>query len=157
MELLRAADTAMYRAKRSGRNRWERFDDPRPDDGLDHGSRLKEALGHGVLDGDIAAWFQPIVELGTRAVVGHEALARWRHPDRGVLRPAQFMPAAEERGLSARVDEAVLAQACAFLALDPSSPGLRVGEPLARHGPATPLSANGCGPPSAPVTSIRPG
>jgi diguanylate cyclase (GGDEF)-like protein/PAS domain S-box-containing protein len=113
-ELVRAADTAMYRAKRAGRNRWERYDDPTADR-LDEGGRLEEALGQSAFAGDIAAWFQPIVELATGTVVGHEALARWRHPDRGVLRPAQFMPTAEERGLSAQVDEAVLEQACRLL------------------------------------------
>jgi diguanylate cyclase (GGDEF)-like protein/PAS domain S-box-containing protein len=120
--LLHAADTAMYRAKRSGKNRWARYDDP-AGGRVDEGGRLEEALGSGTLDGDIAAWFQPVVELSTGTVVGHEALARWRHPDRGVLRPAQFMPAAEERGLSARVDDAVLVQACRFVVAHPEVAG----------------------------------
>jgi diguanylate cyclase (GGDEF)-like protein/PAS domain S-box-containing protein len=116
-ELVRAADTAMYRAKRAGKDRWERYDDPILSR-LDEADRLEEALGFGAFDGEITAWFQPIVELDTRRIVGHEALARWRHPDRGVLRPAQFMPAAEDRNLSSLVDETVLDQACRRLAAD---------------------------------------
>ena len=148
-ELVRAADTAMYRAKRAGRNRWERYDSGVGE--LDEGGRLEEALGLGTADGDIAAWFQPVVDLTTGAVVGHEALARWTHPERGVLRPAQFMPTAEDRGLAARIDDAVLDQACRRLAADPDLLGFasvnlslgfvlrpdladRVRVPLARHG-----------------------
>jgi diguanylate cyclase (GGDEF)-like protein/PAS domain S-box-containing protein len=114
-ELVRAADTAMSRAKLAGKDRWERFEHPAPVE-PDEAARLEEALGAGDVQGRVVPWFQPIVELATGTVVGHEALVRWQHPDRGVLRPAQFMPAAEDRGLSARVDDAVLAHACAFLA-----------------------------------------
>jgi diguanylate cyclase (GGDEF)-like protein/PAS domain S-box-containing protein len=115
-ELVQAADTAMYRAKRAGKDRWERFDHPAPA-APDEAVRLEEALGTGGVQGRVVPWFQPVVELATGSVVGHEALVRWQHPDRGVLRPAQFMPVAEDRGLSARVDDAVLAHACAFLAV----------------------------------------
>jgi PAS domain S-box-containing protein len=79
------------------------------------GDDLESALDPGALGGVVTAWFQPVVELATGSVVGHEALARWRHPQRGVLRPAQFMPAAELHGLTARVDDAVLDHACRHL------------------------------------------
>ena len=91
-----------------------------------------------------------MVDLTTGVIVGQEALARWTHPERGVLRPAQFMPTAEDRGLSARIDDAVLDQACRRLAADPDLLGFasvnlslgfvlrpdladRVRIPLARH------------------------
>ena len=148
-ELGTAADAAFARARWAGRELQQRLGGALSDADRS-GQDLVAALDDGGLGGAVTAWFQPVVELASRAVVGHEALARWRHPERGVLRPAQFMPEAENRGLTARVDEAVLDRACRHLAAGASldrfvsvnlslgfvlRPGLadRVRGPLARH------------------------
>ncbi len=115
--LVRAADAARSRARRLDAGRWTP-----PDPGGAHpnpsaipGPRLAEdAIG-----GVFTAWFQPIMELGTGSMIGHEALVRWDQHERQILTPAQFMPDAESEGLSPAIDLTVLDQACRRLAADP--------------------------------------
>jgi predicted signal transduction protein with EAL and GGDEF domain len=105
-DLLRQADMAQYHAKENGRNRVELFVPalhPISRRRLDHEEALREAL----LDGQIVAHFQPQVDLRSGRIVGAEALARWDHPERGVLSAAEFVPLAEESDLILEVDAAV--------------------------------------------------
>ncbi len=110
-ELLRNADLAMYEAKARGKARIQAFEP-----GM-HASVLSRLeLAHDLrtaLDrGDIHVAFQPVVELESGRVVGCEALARWTHPQRGPLSPAEFVPLAEETGLLERLSTLVLERAC---------------------------------------------
>ena len=102
-ELLRDADAAMYRAKASGRDRWAVFDeDMREQAGqiLDLEADLRRAInGEGFV-----AFYQPIVRLADRQVIGHEALLRWRHERRGLLLPSDFIGVGEHSGLIEEVD-----------------------------------------------------
>lgn len=107
LTLLRDADTAMYRAKDHGRNRWDIMDVAlrrRAMDRLD----IEHALRAGLDDGQLRLHFQPIVDLRTGAVVGREALLRWMHPERGLLMPDQFLQVAEESGLITEIGRWVL-------------------------------------------------
>lgn len=110
--LLRDADTAMYRAKDSGRNTWE-ISDPeqsrRACDRLD----LEHGLRHSVAKGELSLHFQPIVDLTSARPVGHEALLRWRHPERGLLGPSEFLNVAEDSGLIIDIGRWVIQQATA--------------------------------------------
>ncbi len=110
--LLRDADTAMYWAKDSGRNRIERFDQRMQAQALqrfDTAAALRVALHNG----GITVAYQPIVELATNEIVGVEALARLTLPSGQVISPDQFIWVAEETGLIGALGEQVLGQACA--------------------------------------------
>jgi diguanylate cyclase (GGDEF)-like protein/PAS domain S-box-containing protein len=113
--LLREADAAMYRAKERGRGQIAVFDETlrsRNLRRLDIESSLRRAL-----DGDeLEVYFQPIVDLLTGRVRHLEALARWHHPERGLLLPAEFVPIAEETGLIVPLGRRVLESACWELA-----------------------------------------
>jgi predicted signal transduction protein with EAL and GGDEF domain len=113
--VLRDADTAMYETKRRGRGRYVVFDPEmhqRIRRAMDLEADLREALQRQAL----YVVYQPIVELASQRPVGLEALARWHHPTRGPVSPAEFVPLAEEAGLVEALGEQVLRRACADLA-----------------------------------------
>lgn len=110
-ELLRDADVAMYRAKNKGRSRYEVFDEALRHEALrvhDLEGELRRAIGFG----GFIPYFQPIVRLADREVVGYEALLRWRHEERGVLSPIEFLSVAEDSGLIEQIDWLVFEEAC---------------------------------------------
>jgi diguanylate cyclase (GGDEF)-like protein/PAS domain S-box-containing protein len=114
-DLLRDADAAMYRAKARGRNCVEAF----AAGAHEHGVRVLRTSGElrrGLERGEIVPYFQPIVELESGRTLGYEALARWLHPDRGLLAPAEFLPLAEEAGLAIGLGASVLRDSLAQLA-----------------------------------------
>lgn len=112
-DVLREADTAMYRAKAAGRNRiafFERTMQHEVEERLALEQELKEAIGAGQL----RAYVQPQVDARGEEVAG-ELLLRWQHPLRGLIAPVRFIPLAEDTGLILPVGEWVIAQACEAL------------------------------------------
>jgi diguanylate cyclase (GGDEF)-like protein len=98
LELLRDADTAMYKAKGSGGNACEYFDSSLRDhvrSRVDLEQALRGALGRG----ELSVHYQPIIDLTTDELAGFEALMRWHHPQLGAVSPLEFIPIAEETGL----------------------------------------------------------
>ncbi|MDV7145245.1 EAL domain-containing protein [Tropicimonas sp. TH_r6] len=110
-QLFRHADQAMYRAKREGRGRLNFFDD-------DLGERLREAaeleveLTEAIEAGQIVPYFQPIVDIANRRLVGFEVLSRWHHERLGQIPPTRFIALAEDTGQINAISWLVLRQAC---------------------------------------------
>jgi diguanylate cyclase (GGDEF)-like protein len=110
-DIIRDADTAMYRAKDNGKARYEIFDTAMHTRAVTL-LRLESDLRRALEKDELCVYYQPIVSLANRELHGFEALARWQHPERGVIAPDDFIPLAEETGLILPIGLRVLRDAC---------------------------------------------
>ena len=110
-EILRDTDTAMFRAKESGKARPAVFESSMRVQAISH-LRLETDLRRAVERKEFVVCYQPIVWLATGGVVGFEASLRWTHPERGLLPPEEFAPLAQESGLGYELDQFLLLEAC---------------------------------------------
>src|ERR1700720_967196 len=111
-QILKNADMAMYAAKSAGRRTW-RFFEPAMDAHVKARRQLEIDLRKAIADEALEIYYQPCLSLQNDRITGCEALVRWRHPERGMISPAEFIPIAEETGLINEPGAWVLAKACA--------------------------------------------
>jgi diguanylate cyclase (GGDEF)-like protein/PAS domain S-box-containing protein len=130
-DYLRAADTAMYRAKAQGTG-FEVFDTTMHTEALER-MEIETGLRRALERDELRVYFQPVVSLKAgQTTIGFEALVRWQHPKRGLLTPDAFLPVAEETGLIAEIDMWVLRAACLHAR----------AWPMVKHEPAHTVSVN---------------
>ncbi|HXS52814.1 MAG TPA: EAL domain-containing protein [Usitatibacter sp.] len=111
-ELLKSADTAMYRAKANGRSQAVYFEERMNAEAVAR-LTLDRDLRVAIERGELELHYQPKLDLATDVIVGAEALVRWRHPVHGLISPERFIPLAEESGFIEQVGHWTLAEACA--------------------------------------------
>ncbi len=109
--LLSNADLAMYKAKAAGKGRYVVFE-PQMQQALRERVQLETDISRALKAREFFLEYQPIIDLGTRSLLGVEALVRWRHPQYGVLQPARFIQVAEESGQIIELGRWVLLEAC---------------------------------------------
>ncbi len=109
-ELLKSAETALYRSKRRGRGQITVYSREIAQE-MKRATQLEQALRNAIINDAVETHFQPIVRLRDGMPVGFEALARWRDPDLGFVSPAAFVPVAEERGFIDALSETLLRKA----------------------------------------------
>lgn len=110
-DLLRAADIAMYRAKETGGSSYKLFDDETFLKTLQR-LELENDLRRALESGELKTYYQPILSLETREIVGMEALLRWEHSRRGVIHPEEFISLAEKTNLIVPIGQLILEEAC---------------------------------------------
>ncbi|NEJ74006.1 EAL domain-containing protein [Rhizobium phaseoli] len=110
-DLVKYADSAMYLAKRSGRSNF-RFYSKDLTASAEERMRLESELRRAIERGELELHYQPKVLLTSGAMIGCEALLRWRHPEMGMIPPARFIPVAEDTGLIVELGQWVLREAC---------------------------------------------
>lgn len=111
IDLLRDADTALYRAKELGKARYEIFDRQMYLDAMNR-LELENELRQAILHQELVLFYQPIYALDSRQLIGFEALVRWQHPTKGLLSPDEFVSLAEETGSIVPLGQWVMERAC---------------------------------------------
>lgn len=124
-ELLRGADLAMYEAKRNGGNCWIEFDQQMEKEQARR-NRLEAEMRAGLAKGEFTPFFQPIIDLSSGELRGFEVLARWHHPARGLMEPAEFLEIAKTNGLISELSLAVMKDALTIARQWPSQLKLAV-------------------------------
>jgi diguanylate cyclase (GGDEF)-like protein len=124
-QILKNADLAMYAAKTAGRRTY-RFFEPDMEARVRARRELEMDLREAITDGGLEVYYQPCVGLQDNKITGCEALLRWRHSERGMISPAEFVPIAEDTGLINQIGEWVLTKACAEAATWPDDVKLAV-------------------------------
>ena len=115
----RMADLALYEAKNKGRGRAEVYRDGMIEEAAER-HKTETELGNAIATGALELHYQPLFDLPERTLVGFEALLRWRHPERGLLLPADFIPIAEQNGSILEIGAWVIHQACEQVAKWPA-------------------------------------
>lgn len=110
-DLLRHADTALYKAKSAGRNMLMFFNPAMAEEMIER-HEIEIDLRRACTDGTLELYYQPIIDLKTQKIVSREALMRWHHPTRGMVPPSVFIPIAEQSGLIAGMGDWAIRQAC---------------------------------------------
>jgi diguanylate cyclase (GGDEF)-like protein/PAS domain S-box-containing protein len=118
-ELIKKADLALYRTKAQGRNAY-RFFDVQMTHEVDARHQLENDLRQALARDELRLFYQPIIDIKTGKLFGAEALARWQHPQKGLVPPDLFIPLAEETGLIGAIGEWVLQRGCADAASWPA-------------------------------------
>jgi len=135
-DMLRDADTAMYRAKSNGGGRHEIFDADMHRRAVSR-LKLETDLRRAIERQEFVVYYQPIIDLEQHLLTGFEALVRWRHPQRGLVPPGDFIPIAEETGLIGPIGLWVLSEACrqgrAWHTKFPGRPPVRMSVNLSGH------------------------
>jgi len=109
--MIQKGGVAMYRAKKSGKNNYKQYTLAMDATFVEHFT-LENSLRRAIANEELVTYFQPQVNLGTRDIMGVEALVRWQHPTLGLVPPDKFIPLAEEIGIIASIDEWVMRSAC---------------------------------------------
>ncbi|MEH2559280.1 diguanylate cyclase (GGDEF)-like protein/PAS domain S-box-containing protein [Bradyrhizobium algeriense] len=142
-QLIKHADLAMYAAKAEGR-RIHRFFEPAMDARAKARLTMEQDLRQALADDDFEIYYQPLLDLASGEVTGCEALLRWRHPERGMVSPAEFIPVAEDTGLINELGDWVMQTACNEAAGWPSRVRLAVNvSPIQLKSPTLALRITG--------------
>jgi len=122
MDLMRDADVAMYQAKSHGKDQVE-LHEPAMHESIVRGYELRTELAAAIASNAFFLEYQPGIEIEPGMIIGAEALVRWRHPERGVIGPLEFIPIAESCGLIHQLGNWILREACTTAVAWPTAPG----------------------------------